>query len=85
MAFMSTVPHASVPRLPVRTIRVEVIEGVDRGAHASGDRIAIGTAEGNDLRLTDARVSRFHVELGAAGARSATCPSGVHSGAHVVL
>ncbi|MBN8609311.1 MAG: sigma 54-dependent Fis family transcriptional regulator [Deltaproteobacteria bacterium] len=65
---MSTVPHASVPRLPVRTIRVEVIEGVDRGAHASGDRLAIGTAEGNDLRLTDARVSRFHVELGAAGA-----------------
>ncbi len=65
---MSTVPHASVPRLPVRTIRVEVIEGVDRGVHAIGDRVAIGTAEGNDLRLTDPRVSRFHVELGAAGA-----------------
>ncbi|MBX7192718.1 MAG: sigma 54-interacting transcriptional regulator [Sandaracinaceae bacterium] len=64
---MSTVPHASIPRLPLRTIHVEVVEGVDRGKHATGDRLSIGTAEGNDLRLTDPKVSRFHVELGAAG------------------
>ena len=65
---MSTVPHASVPRLPVRTIRVEVIDGVDRGRSAEGDRLSLGTADGNDLVLTDKHVSRFHVELGAAGA-----------------
>jgi DNA-binding NtrC family response regulator len=65
---MSTVPHASVPRLPVRTIRVEVVDGPDRGKRAEGDRVSLGTAEGNDLRLSDPHVSRFHVELGAAGA-----------------
>jgi DNA-binding NtrC family response regulator len=65
---MSTVPHASVPRHPVRTIRVEVVDGPDRGKRAERDRVSVGTAEGNDLRLSDSHVSRFHVELGAAGA-----------------
>jgi len=77
---MSTIPHAAVPRLPVRTIRVEVVEGKDRGLHVEGERIAIGTAEGNDLRLTDATVSRFHVELSAAGARVAVRDLGSTNG-----
>jgi DNA-binding NtrC family response regulator len=52
----------------VRTLAVDVIDGPDRGARAEGDVVSIGTAEGNGLRLSDPTVSRFHVELAAAGA-----------------
>jgi DNA-binding NtrC family response regulator len=51
--------------IKVRTLRVDVIEGPDTGKRhiAADDRITIGTADGNDLVLTDPTVSRFHAEL----------------------
>ena len=56
---------------PVRTIHVEVIQGPDAGLRVVADTLAIGTAEGSTLRLTDPSVSRFHVTLQAS-------PTGVH-------
>ncbi len=51
--------------LPVATLRVEVVEGPDRGRVQTGDResLSIGTAEDNDLVLTDPTVSRYHLDL----------------------
>jgi DNA-binding NtrC family response regulator len=51
--------------LPVRALRAEVVAGPDAGrAHvAGGESLSIGSAEGNDLRLEDPTVSRYHVEL----------------------
>ncbi|HEY1954732.1 MAG TPA: sigma 54-interacting transcriptional regulator [Polyangiaceae bacterium] len=51
--------------LPVRGLRVEVTEGADasQSVVAASDAITIGTAERNDLVLSDRAVSRFHVEL----------------------
>jgi transcriptional regulator with GAF, ATPase, and Fis domain len=48
-----------------RKLRLEVIAGVDAGLRATVEsRIAhIGTAEGNQLRLTDSTVSRIHLEI----------------------
>jgi len=58
-----TVPVGS-PGLPVLGIRVEVVEGADAGSQASAtDSLRIGSAEGNDLVLTDPTVSRIHLEL----------------------
>jgi DNA-binding NtrC family response regulator len=50
---------------PVRTIALDVVDGPDAGkaAHADGERISIGTADGNGLTLTDAHVSRYHLEI----------------------
>ncbi|MBI2893058.1 MAG: sigma 54-dependent Fis family transcriptional regulator [Deltaproteobacteria bacterium] len=61
-----------VEGLPVQSLKVEVVDGPDRGAafEAEGDHVDIGTAEGNDLHLTDPTVSRYHVEL-------TRCPEGV--------
>jgi DNA-binding NtrC family response regulator len=61
-----TAPHLLLERtLPVRTLRVEVVEGPDAGRTfvASSERATVGTAAGNDLVLADATVSRFHLEL----------------------
>jgi DNA-binding NtrC family response regulator len=51
--------------LPVRALRVDVLEGPDAGqtASAAADHLTVGTATGNDLTLTDSTVSRYHVEL----------------------
>ena len=51
---------------PVRTIVVDVVEGLDSGASASaeGESLSIGTApQGNELVLTDPHVSRYHLEV----------------------
>jgi len=58
----------------MRSLAVDVIEGVDRGLQAAGEDLTIGTAEGVSLRITDPAVSRFHLELRAAsgGIRSIT-------------
>src|SRR5512132_209433 len=73
-----TTPHAK-PGLPIRTLRVSVLEGPDAGrSHlATEDKLAIGTAIDNDLMLEDASVSRYHVELsrGRHGVRIADCGS----------
>ncbi|HUS28911.1 MAG TPA: sigma 54-interacting transcriptional regulator [Kofleriaceae bacterium] len=51
----------------VRQFEVTVLDGTDRGARAvsSSDELSIGTAEGNDLQLTDPAVSRHHCALRA--------------------
>ncbi|MGE0790275.1 MAG: sigma 54-interacting transcriptional regulator [Sandaracinaceae bacterium] len=61
----STQPSRDMPGLPVRSLCVEVIEGVDRGRNveSESESLSIGTADGNDLVLTDPTVSRYHVEL----------------------
>jgi DNA-binding NtrC family response regulator len=59
-----TIPHLE-RALPVRTLRVEVVEGPEKGQVfvAPSERATVGTAEGNDLVLSDPTVSRFHAEL----------------------
>jgi transcriptional regulator with GAF, ATPase, and Fis domain len=49
----------------VRQFEVTVVDGVDRGKRAvsSSDELSVGTAEGNDLQLTDPSVSRHHCAL----------------------
>jgi DNA-binding NtrC family response regulator len=54
------------PLVPIRTLRVEVLSGPNQGERAETseqETLTIGTAPGNDLRLTDDTVSRFHLEL----------------------
>ncbi|MFZ5889521.1 MAG: sigma 54-interacting transcriptional regulator [Myxococcota bacterium] len=53
------------PLVPVKTLRVEVLKGPDRGRTIETDEetLSIGTADGNALQLEDATVSRFHLEL----------------------
>jgi transcriptional regulator with GAF, ATPase, and Fis domain len=56
---------------PLHAIRVEVIQGPDRGLSflAKSDRVTIGTAPGNDVILSDDTVSRYHLELVRTGDR----------------
>ena len=65
-----TLPVAVVG-LPVRTLSVKVVGGVDLGLTLDDatEAITVGIAEGNALRLTDPSVSRFHVELSRRGDR----------------
>src|SRR5262252_532229 len=51
--------------LPVRSLRVDVLEGPDAGRSfvASAETLTVGTANNNDVVLTDPTVSRYHVEL----------------------
>jgi DNA-binding NtrC family response regulator len=53
--------------LCVRRFRVEVVQGPDGGKSAvsEGDELAIGTAAGNDLVLSDGTVSRHHCAVNA--------------------
>ena len=57
--------------LPLRALRVEVLEGPDKGrAFKSEDEgITVGTADGNHLQLTDPTVSRYHLQLRRQGDR----------------
>ena len=65
--------------LPIRTLRIEVFDGPDTGLvhRAREDKLAIGSADGNDVVLADDRVSRYHLELsrGRAGVRIVDCGS----------
>jgi transcriptional regulator with GAF, ATPase, and Fis domain len=51
----------------VRQFEVAVVEGIDRGRKAvsKSEELSIGTADGNDLKLTDPSVSRHHCALRA--------------------
>jgi DNA-binding NtrC family response regulator len=52
--------------LVVSSLRVEVVDGPDRGMHATGgDTISIGTAKDNVLAIGDFTVSRYHLEIAA--------------------
>jgi DNA-binding NtrC family response regulator len=52
---------------PIARLRVEVKSGPDAGAvlerEDAEDALGVGTAEGNSLRLSDPKVSRYHLEL----------------------
>jgi DNA-binding NtrC family response regulator len=51
-------------RAPVRSIRARVSKGPDEGLEKSAaESLTVGTAETNDLVLTDETVSRYHLEL----------------------
>ena len=48
----------------VSTLRVEVVDGPDKGKHAtSTDSLSVGTAKDNDLAVADFTVSRYHLEV----------------------
>src|SRR5215475_5711670 len=48
----------------VGTLRVEVVDGPDKGKHAtSTDALSVGTAKDNALVVADFTVSRFHLEV----------------------
>ncbi|MFM2415605.1 MAG: hypothetical protein RL385_328 [Pseudomonadota bacterium] len=81
MSDAKTLPH-SLPELPVRSLRVDVLSGPDapRSVMASRDSLTIGTARDNDLVLTDATVSRYHVELRAVGQGAAVQDPGSTNG-----
>jgi DNA-binding NtrC family response regulator len=67
-----TLPHRQTGA-PIRTLRVEVVQGPDAGLSkvASSNVIGIGTAEDNDLVLTDNTVSRYHANVEHRGDRIA--------------
>jgi DNA-binding NtrC family response regulator len=60
-----TVPQRAASSQPVDAVRLVVIDGPDasRTLSASGEQLSVGTADGNDLVLTDPQVSRFHMTL----------------------
>jgi transcriptional regulator with GAF, ATPase, and Fis domain len=51
----------------VRQFEVVVLDGSDRGTRvvSQSDELSIGTADGNDLKLTDPAVSRHHCSFNA--------------------
>jgi DNA-binding NtrC family response regulator len=71
--------------LPIRTLDLRVTSGPDRGLAFSSehDRIAIGSAEGNDVRLSDPTVSRFHLALSRRGDRIAVQDLGSTNGTRI--
>jgi transcriptional regulator with GAF, ATPase, and Fis domain len=75
-------------KIHIRQFEVSVVDGADRGARAvsRSDELSIGTADGNDLQLTDPSVSRHHcalrvdergLELTDLGSRNGTLLGGV--------
>src|SRR5262245_2425038 len=79
-----TVPVQEVG-LPVRAIRLAVNSGPDGGAAltSDADAVCIGTAQSNDLVLTDPTVSRYHVELRRQGDRVVVIDHGSTNGTQV--
>lgn len=60
----SLTARVHVVGLPTRAIRLEVARGPEAGKTVEvAERAQIGSAEGNDLTLTDPTVSRYHAEL----------------------
>src|SRR5829696_3931824 len=58
------VPRNYPARLDSPGLDLLVVDGADRGAHvAVRGTVRVGTADGNDLRLTDPTVSRVHATL----------------------
>jgi DNA-binding NtrC family response regulator len=61
---VTTTPQPRPTTQVVRILRIEVVDGPDRGKHAtSSDAIAIGTANDNGLVVGDPTVSRYHLEV----------------------
>jgi DNA-binding NtrC family response regulator len=48
----------------VSTLRVEVVDGPDKGKHViGGDVVSVGTARDNALAIADFTVSRYHLDV----------------------
>jgi DNA-binding NtrC family response regulator len=48
----------------VSTLRVEVVDGPDKGKHVvGGDLVSVGTARDNALAIADFTVSRYHLDV----------------------
>ncbi|HEY0251634.1 MAG TPA: sigma 54-interacting transcriptional regulator, partial [Kofleriaceae bacterium] len=48
----------------ISTLRVEVVDGPDKGKDAtSSDQVSVGTAKDNGLAIGDFTVSRYHLEI----------------------
>ena len=79
-----TVPYV-VQGAPLRSLRVEVVKGPDRGriAERAAESLTIGTADDNDLVLTDDTVSRYHTELRTLGDRVQVIDHGSTNGTSV--
>ena len=69
----------------VRQFEVVVLDGTDSGRRAvsKSDELSIGTAEGNDLRLTDPAVSRHHCALRADERGLKLSDLGSRNGTHI--
>src|SRR5262245_8432435 len=79
-----TLPH-DAPRLEIKSFAVEVVAGPDKSKRvvAERDALTIGSAEGNDLVLSDSTVSRFHLELRRIDGRIALRDNGSTNGTEV--
>ncbi|MCC7386461.1 MAG: sigma 54-dependent Fis family transcriptional regulator [Deltaproteobacteria bacterium] len=65
-----TVPHLPA-KVSARGLVITVVSGPDAGRQCAAevDSISVGSAAGNDLRLSDETVSRFHLEARTRGDR----------------
>ncbi|UJR78683.1 sigma 54-interacting transcriptional regulator [Sandaracinus amylolyticus] len=84
MSAESTVPRRTTAQ-PVRSVRARVVAGPDAGRVAAleDERIGVGTAEGNALRVADRTVSRYHLELRRDGARIEVRDLGSTNGTYI--
>ncbi|HEV7556687.1 MAG TPA: sigma 54-interacting transcriptional regulator [Kofleriaceae bacterium] len=68
----------------VSTVRVEVVDGPDRGKHAIGnDLVSVGTARDNALVVSDFTVSRYHIEVAVRGNGIAVTDLGSTNGTYI--
>src|SRR5574341_569772 len=67
---------------PILALRLDVTAGPDAGASvtSANERLRVGSAEGNDLRLRDETVSRFHLVLVRDGDRAEVIDHGSTNG-----
>ena len=79
-----TVPYV-VEGAPLRALRAEVVKGPDRGrvVERAAESLTIGSADDNDLVLTDDTVSRYHTELRPLGDRVQVIDHGSTNGTSV--
>jgi len=68
----------------VSTLRVEVIDGPDRGRHVVGsDVVSVGTARDNTLAVGDFTVSRYHLEVSVRPGGILVCDLGSTNGTYI--
>ncbi|MBI2379005.1 MAG: sigma 54-dependent Fis family transcriptional regulator [Deltaproteobacteria bacterium] len=83
MAHPTALDH--LPGTPIAAVRAEVLAGSASvgPTSAEGDLVTVGSAPGNDLRLLDETVSRFHLELSREGDRIRVRDCGSTNGTRV--
>src|SRR3569623_2126811 len=68
----------------VTTLRVEVVDGPDKGKHATtNDTLSVGTAKDNGLAIGDFTVSRYHLVLTVKSSGIAVTDLGSTNGSYV--